>query len=577
MLQIGSKDFIDKYITRYHDAYVRDEQIRLYKALKKHFSGKYEDVAELLTSYQPSEPDWIKEYKAKIYRPITKKGTSKITSVLSKISRANDFVIIKGNESPKVADGQGIYDYITKGFGKYKSIQNWFFNYNFENFLQDANGVQVTMPKHIHEAIEGEIYEIQESEFVEPLPYYYCIEDCQYIDYDLLILKEGKKVWTIWDKVNLYKLVQNEKGQYNTDIIWVHNSGYIPFIYNGGVIKYLKDNFLYESFIAGIVPDFDQALVENTDKNAGIKMHTYLESAIYGQQICMHCNGQGQIEKKIGSSITRHTCSHCDGTGIAKSSTFADLVVRPTKGGEDALPSWAPKKYIDRNLDPIKFLSEDIKQLINSGYDAVNMSHLSEMPMNTSGTSKAYDWEQTNLFIFKVADYICQVVFKNIIKFINDQRYGVLLGLGSEELNNQLPFITTPTNYDIVGVSELEQQIALAKQNGISSSILEEMELAYVSKKFAGNPRQIAFHTNIIQLDPLRGATSDDVLTMQSTGVSQKTIITHNLINQFVTKAFEEIKNFQELPLLKRFEIVDKYAEEYLKANKPTLIPTPQV
>jgi hypothetical protein len=577
MLPIGSKEFIEKYITRYDDAYLRDEKIKEYKALKKHFSGKYEDVEYLLQSYQPSEPDWIKEYKATIYRPITKKGISKIISILSKINRANDFVILKGNESPKVADGKGIYDYITKDFGKYKNIQNWFFNYHFENFLQDANGVLVVMPKNIHEAIEGEYYEIQESEFVNPLPYYYNIEFCQYIDNDLLILKEEKKVWTVWDTENLYKLVQKENGQYLTTIIWNHNLGYIPFISNGGVIKYKKDDYYYESFIAGVVPDFDQALVENTDKNAGIKMHVYLESAIYGQQVCMHCNGDGQVERRIGKSITRHSCTHCGGTGIAKSSTFADLVLRPTKGNEESVPSWAPKKYIDRNLDPIKFLSEDIKQLINSGYDAVNMSHLAEVPLSTSGTSKAYDWEQTNLFIFKVADYVCQVVFRNIIKFVNDQRYGVLLGLGSDELNNQLPFITTPTNYDIVGVSEMEQQIAIAKQNGISSSILEEMELAYVSKKFAGNPRQIAFHTNIIQLDPLRGATSDDVLTMQQTGVSQKTIITHNLINQFVTRAFEEVKNFQELPLLKRFEIVDKYAEEYLKANKPTLIPTPQV
>jgi hypothetical protein len=384
--------------------------------------------------------------------------------------------------------------------------------------------------------------------------------------------------YLIADENSIYKLVKVDKDKYSTVLIWNHNLGYIPFVQNGGIINICGDDVVFESFISGVVPDFDQALRENTDKNVAIKMHIYPESAIYGQNTCTTCNGIGEIERTNKfNRIVKHTCHDCNGTGVIQSSTMASLMVRPLRGGEDNMPSWAPKKYIDKDLKPVEFINENVKYLIKSGYEAVNMTHLGEIPIAQSGVAKSYDWEQTNLFLYNIANYVCQVVFKEIIRFVNDIRYGVLLGLGSEELIKQLPFITTPTNYDIVGVSEMENQIATAKQNGISSSILEAMELAYVYKKFAGNPKEIAYHSNIIQLDPLRGCTQDDVLSMGANGVSQKTIITHNLINQFVTKAFEEVKNFQELPLLKRFEIVDKYAEEYLKANKPTLIPTPQV
>jgi hypothetical protein len=510
------------------------------------------------------------QYKERNYRPITKKAIGKILSIISKINRANDFVIVEGKNSNKVPDGLSLSEYISSQFGKYKSIQNWFFNYHFESYFKDANGILVVLPKYIFEEKE----EIKPSDFLEPLPFFFNSDSLHYLDDDLIVIRKEKNEFIVLDINSVYEVKLNSKqDSYTTTILWQHNLGYIPFVQNGGTIKYYEDDFYFESFLAGVVPDFDHALVENTDKNTAIKMHVYPESAIFGQQVCIHCNGDGYKEKKVGNSIVKHSCSHCDGTGIAKSSTLADLVVRPAKGGEEALPSWAPKKYIDKDIKPVEFINNDVKDLIKSGYEAVNMAHLGEIPLAQSGVSKSYDWEQTNLFLFKIADYVCQVNFKSIIKYINDIRYGVLLGLNTTELNEQLPYITTPTNYDIIGVSEMENQISNAKQNGISSSILEEMELAYINKKFAGNPKQIAYHTNIILLDPLRGSTADDVLVMQNSGISQKTVITHNLINMFVTKAFEEVKNFQDLPLLKRFDIVDKYAEAYISDNKVKLIP----
>lgn len=575
MINITSEKFYNSYLNRINDKELYEKKVSEYEKLKRHFDGNFSDVKALLKNYQPSEPSWALKYKEENYRPITKKSIAKILSVIQKISHANDFTIIEGESNPKVAKGEDLFTYISSNFGKFGSIQNWFFNYHFENYFKDPNGCLIVIPKIYHELLEGEeIDEIKSSEYLTPLPYYYDSTKVKYFSSELVIIECKKNEWIVFDKQTLTKIQKVENNKFVNTEIWNHNLGYIPALLNGGYIKTFDDDHYFESFLSGVVPDFDQALILNADKNVAIKMHIYPESAIYGQHDCGHCNGTGILEQLIDNKIERHTCKHCNGTGTIQSSTFSDLIVRPLRANEEGLPSWAPKKYIDKDIKPVEFVKEEIKDLIKSGYEAVNMAHLSEIPLNTSGTSKMYDWEQTNLFLYNIADYVCQVIFKSIIKFVNDIRYNLILS--EDELAKQLPFITTPTNYDIVGVSQLEEQISKAKQNGISSSILEAMELAYISKKFAGNPNEISYHTNIIELDPLRGCTQDDILSMQTAGVSKTTIIMHNLINQFVSKAFEEVSNFKDKKLLERYKIIEDYANQYIKENKIEIIPIMQ-
>jgi hypothetical protein len=556
---IGTKEF-EQFLLSKKLSKKQNIAIKKFKELRVHTLGNVEDSVHLMKKYQPSEPEWAIDYKKENFRPITKKATQKILSIFSKIRIAPDFVIKENEVNPKIKEEESLYNYCINKL----DIVNWFFNHHFTNWVTDANGIVLFLPEIVFKKIYNKEIEVtfESTQYLEPKPYFFDSEKVIEVNKNFaLILIDERKFLHIG--LNEFTIIEKKYDRnsvkFTYDVIYTHNLNFLPIVVNGGNVILEDNQIFYESFINGIIPDFDQALLENIDKNVAIKMHVYPEKAIYGQYQCNDCDGTGQSAHGV-------TCKTCNGTGQMNSSAFGVLQVRPAKGGESELPSWAPAKYIEKDLESVKFITDDIKYLINQGYEAVNMAHLNEVPQNTSGNSKAYDWEQTNLFLYKVADYICQDFLYNCIEVINIYRNSIVLNFEAKEIQKQMLIINTPQTFDILGVSQIEEQISLAKQRGISPSLLEEMEKEYIRKKFAGDKNTIDYHLAVINLDPLRGTSYDDILTMQSLGTVTKTDITiHNLINLFVQKAFELVPNFEGKKQIEQFKIIESYANEYLK------------
>lgn len=549
-----------------HDKKIHQLKVKQFTNMRIHADG--EPTEEFLRTYQPSEPDWAITYKKENFRGITKGYISKIIATCAKISRASDFVIRPGEESAKVTEDESLYKYVTKEL----KITNWFFNEQIRPYLLDPNGVVVVCPD------DDDYEEPSDNELPEPKLHYVCSEDilCMKEDLLIVIIDKDKKKYRAYNEEGSFK-IDWTGDRWNITQFAAWKLDRVPAVYNGGSLMFKKHVPYYESHIAGVLPAFDQALLENTDKNVSIKMHVYPEKAVFEQQECSSCNGSGYVVTPIvgpdGDQGRKNmTCNTCSGSGMAKNSPFAVHVMRPRKGSEEPLPDWAPAKYIEKELGTLQFLQADIDRLLTEGLRAVNMEFLNAMPADQSGVSKAYDWEQTNLFLYKLAEDITKRFLYEIIKHVNDIRYGVLIP-DEEEREKQLPIIPVPQNYEIATAGQMEQGIKFAREAGLSSNIIDTMELQYINRKFAGDTANVNYNTAVITLDPLRNRTTDEELALSSIkAVSQIDLVISANIEDFVSRAEIQVKNFYDLDYIGKMDVMKRYAEEYIAAQvKPVI------
>jgi hypothetical protein len=568
MIEID-KEFIKEYLI---EGTSSDEYIKRVEECEKIKVHSTDEPSELmLRKYQPSEPDWAIQYKKENWRGITKTHFEKIENVIAKIFRASDFVVkFENSESTGVADGQSLEDYTTKYFPKVKSLLYYVQKIWLRQYLVEPNGVTLIKPIN---------YKTKKTnEYWRPYLYQICCEKVIYLSEEYLIIKEEDNEWLIVDSFEFIKL-KKVKESYIAESVFEHKLGYVPAIYNGGKICLDDDNeFYYESVISGVCPWWSQALLEESDKNVAIKQHMHPEKAVYGDDKCKSCSGTGKVSRTVGLE-KRHEhvdCGTCKGSGIMTptTSSFGLHVVRPPRGSELPMPDWGPAKYIQKDITPLEFLDKDIDKLIIQGYAAVCMEQLAQNTSDKteSGVKKAYDWEQTNLFLYNIAVDICQYKLPWIYKVISDYRYGVVgQGMSKQSIEEMQPQINTPQRFDIIGVNDLKTQIAELKKAGCSVDIISELEKQLIGKEFSGDRETIKYLMAVIELDPLRNTTIEDKALAQASGFTNiDDLVVSVNIQALVQQAIQD-KGFYDLDFTKQKAKIYELAKNIKSSDIDTI------
>src|SRR5687768_8469473 len=118
-----------------------DEAIEIAKKLGIHVTGEY--PCDLLDERRPHEPLEVKDYRKKIWVPITKPIVSKVITSLSKIRRSADWAINFDDEEQftRVPDNERLSDYINFKFPYFTSLTNWVFDVYLRQYATDPNSV----------------------------------------------------------------------------------------------------------------------------------------------------------------------------------------------------------------------------------------------------------------------------------------------------------------------------------------------------------------------------------------------------------------------------------------------------
>lgn len=563
--------------------------VELAEKLRVHADGKMPQ--KLITERRPNESDKIKEYREKIYVPITKRTISKVFSSLEKIRRSQDWSVQFDAEkvSSLIKDDETLEQYCEYRYPHFTSITNWAFSVLLRKYLIDANGIVAIIPEQMPEST---------TEYIKPVAKFFDSEQIMYyVEGECVVLKSrdtstyythggrrvnnGGAIYYVLTKNEFAKYEQISAKEFDESCIYRHDIGELPAFKVGGVYhSRLNNDTIYESRIAGMIPSLDEAAREYSDLQAEILQHIHSEKYVFANNDCPVCNGTGQeyiIEKdeQTGTETVKGTkvCHHCHGRGsVSNVSPYGEYIINSAKFGEQQLPT-PPIGYVTKSTDIAKFEDEHVRQHIYDALAAINMEFLAETPLSQSGIAKAYDKDELNNFVNAVAEDIVRIL-DNIYMFINEYRYNTLIA-NPDDRKAMLPKINVPTKYDILNTSVLMAELKNARDAQAHPMILRELEIDYAKKQFNTDPEIAHMIETTFNLDPLFGMSDESKMTMlQNNGITELDYIVSCNITAFVLRAIREDKDFYSRDYKKQMEVLKKYAEEVQKANEPVNAPT---
>jgi len=540
--------------------------------LEVHAKGLSPD--KLINDRRPSESEKVKDYRKKIYVPITKKSVGKVINSLSKIRRSQDWNIQFDPDSvPKsIAENETLEEYCENNYPGFTSLTNWAFNELLIRSLIDANAVCAvilkSLPANRAEYVKPEV-EIFSSKQI--LSYsqgeYYALQSS-----DVVVYKSGNnrsyegKVYYIITDTQIARY-EEKSGNYVQTILYDHNFGELPVFKVGGVYFDRKNNdIIQESRIAPMVPFLDEAAREYSDLQAEIVQHIHSERYTYTNTECPACKGAGVSHEKDETGSFKK-CSRCEGHGsIANVSPYGELVVTAGRKLDEYQLPVPPRGYVQKSTDIARLQDERVRNHIYDALSAINMEFLAETPLNQSGTAKEVDRDELNTFVNSVAEDIVMVL-DNVYYYICQYRYSLIVP-DKALRDKMLPVIAVPERFDLLNTSVLVNDIQTAKNANVNPLLIKHMEIELARKKYNAEPK-VAYEVEcMFELDPLYGYSQSDKMTMLSnSGITEKDYVISCNISQFIQRAFNEEKDFITKSFGDRKKIISAYADEIIKEN----------
>lgn len=549
------------------------ESVEHHTDMAVHVEGHKPD--KLLEINRPNEPADVKEYRLKVYKPVTKSSCDKVVNTVSRIFNPRLYRIEFKDQPSVIREGEGIHEYLTEDYPFYLSIMQYMSEVGLRQIFSDPNGVITIWPKTL---------DIPENEYFKPIPKYSPSHDVVDFDEDkyfvfhkektdrVVIIDElFRKEWKITITKNSEKRTVELVDEYQHDI------GSPPCFRIGGMIKGIELPYWYNSFISGVLPHWDKVVTMTSDLDGSIVNHLYMESWEY-QVECTSCSGVGYATKEIDygpdkGKASKYNCKQCSGSGrVTARGPFGQLTIN-REGFENDLPPLPPKDYIKKDIEPIKELKLIISEQEQKGFSAINMEILDKIGENQSGVAKTIDRQDLDSFLLKVSNHIFKYFLTNIIYYTVIWRYkGVLQ---SNTLIDYLPIIHAPKDFSVLSITELMEEYKEASKTEVSPFYLRRLEEEIVNSKFGNNEEERLKNIAIIRLNPFPDKTQDDLLTDLTSNVIKKNDwIKSNYIEFLVTEAIKKDPAFLELDLIDKNSVIDQIIIERFETVAPEMVST---
>lgn len=578
--ELPSYDKLKPYFVDKQTHYYYDKANKKCQAFEPHSEGCY--PGELIECRRPNEPLEVKAYRKEIWVPKTYPSFCRILSSLGKIRRSADWSIKYPELGvfTKIREGESLEDYCEKDFPYFESVTNWIFSVALKRYLTDSNGVVLIMPLTT---------DVPETDFVKPYPILFDCCDvvmfnhgenallnnplgCMYVT-KKGAMEKGKSFYYVDDfAITIYNQV-DAKGTMVPDKPYIHDLGIMPCFKLGGIVCETEGyNFLYESRIAGILPELDEAVREYSDLQAAKVLHVYPEPWEFTQHECATCKGSGQRRNPSwydGCASTIPLQLPCDNAGCHNgyiaTGPYSKLLIRPTSAleGGGAIPN-PPKGYVVKDIAIVKVMEDSVRQHIYDGLAAINFQELAEVPLAQSGVAKTVDRDEQNNTIHAIAEDLVKIM-DSMYKITAYYRYKNIYTF--EEIDLMLPMIPVPEKYDLSSITNMQTELNTAKTGKTNPVIVNAMEIDYASKRFNTDESVRDLVSLTLKLDPLPNISEDEKMArLSNKGILQETYIVSSNIGEFVQRAIDEDPDFAGKPLKEQKAKLLGYAKEITAA-----------
>ncbi len=576
--ELPSYDKLKPYFVDKQTHYYYDKADKKCKAFEPHSEGCY--PTELIECRRPNEPLEVQKYRKEIWVPKTKPTFGRVLASLGKIRRSADWSIKypELGAFTKIRKGESLEDYCEKDFPYFESITNWIFSVVLKKYLTDSNSVVLIMPLTM---------DIPETDFVKPYPVLF--DCCDVVKFDpgesallnnplgcMYVTKKGAmekgKSFYYVDAFAIVTYNQvDAKGTMLPASTYEHGLGIMPAFKLGGIVCETEGhNFLYESRIAGILPELDEALREYSDLQAAKVLHVYPERWEFTQQECAICKGSGMRRNPLWTEgCGLEVQLPCDNAGCHNgyiaSGPYSKLLIRPmsTIEGSGQIPN-PPAGYVEKDVEIVKLMDSSVRQHIYDGLAAINFQELAEVPMEQSGVAKQVDRDEQNNTIHAIAEDLVKIM-DNTYKITAYYRYKNIYPI--EDIDKMLPQIPVPEKYDLFSITNMQTELNTAKTGKTNPVIVNAMEVDYASKRFNTDQSVRDLVSLTLKLDPLPNISEDEKMTrLSNKGILQETYIVSSNIGEFVQRALDEDPDFAGKPLKDQKAKLLTYAKEITAA-----------
>lgn len=577
---IFSQDEINAYLNEDKESFhpYREENIKAADRILVHAEGKFPE--NLISERRPNEPKEVLDYRKIIFVAKTKPTFSKVFSSLQKIRRSQEWAIRYPKDVfSRIREEETLDMYCERKYPFFTSVTNWVFDVVLRKYLIDPNAVGFVYPQNFGEGVEENdvvkpICEIFTSEYIlDFVPENYAVlktmAGVSY--YHENVLMHGNSFYVITtERVMRYDQISSTDYAKNMD--WLHGLGELPvFQLKGIVIDHCAKGFQYESRIAAMLPELDEAIREYSDLQAAKVLHIYPERWEYTQNECPGCKGLGKRQNPQWTADcgceTHLTCESCKGSGYIAAGPYSKIMVRPVSAleGGNQIPT-PPAGYIDKDTKIVELQEEGVKQHLYYALAAINYEHLAETPLATSGVSKDFDRDEANNWTHSVGEDI--VAFTdNVYYFTAKYRYKELYP-NEEDILKMLPAINVPERFDLVSSTQMQKELIDAKNGKFNALIQSALEDSYTGARFATEPEVRKRLQLTFRLDPLPNVSQEDKFTMLSNnGITKTVYIISSNINEFVQRAVHENPEFANEDLTVQKAKMDEYAKAQIAAN----------
>ena len=572
----GQKDrLFDPFHPYFIDAVLKAD------AMATHADGQF--PWKLLRERRPNEPDEVVIYRQQIWKPKTKPTFNKVMSSLQKIRRSADWMIKYPDDSQeqftRINEEETLQQYCEFNLPYFTSVTNWVFSLMLRKYLIDPNAIVFVTP--IDESLA-------DNEFIKPYPVIVdSINVLDYVEDSHAVLFErwgatyyvrnqatqGKRMIVVTtDSVTYYDQIDNQ-GNYSITT-YSHNLGLLPcFKLGGTLVNQTSNYFLFESRIAGMIPELDEAVREYSDLQAAKVLHIFPERWEYANIECASCNGRGLT---VNPDYTNDcncpaevTCNACGGSGYPATGPYAKKIVKApnTALGETGGVPIPPAGFIEKDVTIIKLAEESVEKHLADALAAINFEFLVNVPLSTTGISKQYDRNESNNTSHAVAEDLVAGMDK-IYKIIARYRYGFLYNDDFDLIDQMLPTIPVPENYDLYSIADAQAELNSAKTANTNPLIVTAMEVDFANKRFSADPAVKDRLNLIFQLDPLPNISEDNKMSrLSNKGITQEAYVISSNIQQFVQQAIEDDPDFAAKPIKEQQATMKAMAKLVTDAN----------
>lgn len=557
--------------------------VELKNAMSVHVYG--DKPVELLNRVRPGEDDAIMQYRLENYEPTTKAPCGKAITIVSKIFNPNLMSIIFPKDNEKA---DRLREYTMEYFPVYNSLTVYNEDVTLKKMIADANALMAVRPQRRPR---------NDAERVKPIVIIYGSENVYNWDFDHYLIFIDKQtidkeiIWTFeyydyqrYLKFNVKSPKEDSLGftvleEYEHRFVSKDGEQEIPAWKLGGNSIPLPDGEIcYESFFADAQAHWNLSIIHESDVLGAFVKHMNPQRYVIGEE----CHNEKEIDGfkyrchggvlKSGMSSKSFACDVCNGSGKVASSPYQDHMILRSKLEEMTNLSMDPIGYVKVPIDATKLLEERADRMVAKGNAAINMDIEDKVGENQSGIAKIYDRSAQNNTLYRIACQMFDVHFNNQYYFINKYQNGTEDSSAGKDTDKNLPQVNKPTSFNIESISELLAGLKDASAAGVDRNVLQSKEVAYLSRDMETNPWLKNYYVTIINLDPLFGMKQEDIDANLLKGLIYKTdAAIHANLKPFVDRAIEENPKFMDLSTAEKIEILDKYAEELIKAEKPKL------